>query len=101
MLIALINIVSMLVWIVWVFLIVQFVLSLLISFNVVNMHNNFVHSVWRAVNVVLDPMLNPIRRILPQTGGIDFSPLVLIILLRIVTYLLDGVAIEAAYRSYY
>jgi len=58
--------------------IVQFVLSLLIAFNVVNMQNQFVEGLWRAINALLDPILRPIRRILPDTGMIDFSPLVLI-----------------------
>lgn len=97
MLYALINIIGYLVWLVSVFVIVQFVLSLLISFNVVNMSNNFVRSVWTAVNALLDPILNPIRKILPNTGGIDFSPLVLIVGLRILMMLLSGVALELAY----
>jgi len=83
-----IDIVSYLAWILTVLVIVQFILSLLISFNVVNMHNQFVSSLWRAVNALLDPILNPIRRIMPDTGAIDFSPMVLIILLNILTRIL-------------
>jgi YggT family protein len=90
LLFALINIVNYIAYLVQVVVIIQFVLSLLISFNVVNMSNNFVSSIWTAVNAVLDPLLNPIRRIMPNTGAIDFSPLVLLILLRIVTMLLEG-----------
>ena len=84
----LIDIIGYLIWIVTVTVIVQFIMSLLISFNVVNMHNQFVSSLWRAVNALLDPILNPIRRIMPDTGMIDFSPMVLIILLTIVAKLL-------------
>ena len=61
-----------------ILVIVQFVLSLLIAFNVVNMHNQFVEALWRAINALLDPILRPIRRIMPDTGAIDFSPLILI-----------------------
>ncbi|KPL69396.1 hypothetical protein SZ64_15535 [Erythrobacter sp. SG61-1L] len=86
----LLEIVLYLMSIVSVVVIVQFVLSLLISFNVVNMHNNLVASLWRAVNAILDPMLNPIRRIMPDTGMIDFSPMVLLILLRILTIILSN-----------
>ena len=75
----LIDIISYLIQIIQVVVIVQFVMYLLITFNVINMHNNFVESVWRALNAILDPILNPIRRIMPNTGGIDFSPMVLII----------------------
>ncbi|HTN15753.1 MAG TPA: YggT family protein [Sphingomonadaceae bacterium] len=86
----LLEIVLYLMSIVTVIVIVQFVLSLLISFNVVNMHNNLVASLWRAVNAILDPMLNPIRRIMPDTGMIDFSPMVLLILLRIFAIVLSN-----------
>ncbi|OJW64704.1 MAG: YggT family protein [Sphingomonadales bacterium 63-6] len=86
----LLEIVLYLMSIVTVIVIVQFVLSLLISFNVVNMQNNLVASLWRAVNAILDPMLNPIRRIMPDTGMIDFSPMVLLILLRILAIILSN-----------
>jgi YggT family protein len=88
----LLEIVFYLMSIISMVVIVQFVLSLLISFNVVNMHNNFVASLWRAVNAILDPLLTPIRRIMPDTGMIDFSPMVLLILLRIVTIVLSNLA---------
>ncbi len=75
-----------------ILVIVQFVLSLLISFNVVNTSNQFVSSVYSAINALLDPLLRPIRRIMPDTGAIDFSPLVLIVGLNIVIYLLNRAA---------
>ena len=68
--------------------IVQFVLSLLIAFNVVNTQNDFVVSIYRAVNALLDPLLRPIRRMMPDTGAIDFSPLILIVVLNILIYIL-------------
>lgn len=86
------QIVSYLISIVIVLVIVQFILSLLISFNVVSMHNDFVAALWRAVNALLDPILNPIRRIMPDMGAIDFSPLVLIIGLNILSIILNNLA---------
>ena len=80
---ALIDILTYLMNIVIIVVIVQFVLGLLISFNVVNMHNDAVAAIWKAVNAILDPILKPIRRILPDTGMIDLSPMVLIIALSI------------------
>ncbi len=62
---------------------VQFVLSMLISFNVVNFSNGFVQSLWQALNAILDPILNPIRRLMPNTGMFDLSPIVLLLLIRI------------------
>ena len=73
--------------------IVQFIMSLLINFNVVNMHNRFVESVWRAINAILDPILNPIRRFMPHTGMLDLSPLVLIVLLNILNIIFRNLAI--------
>ena len=86
------EIVGYLINIVVVLVLVQFVLSLLIAFNVVNMHNNFVAAIWTAVNALLEPILAPIRRLLPRTGAIDFSPLVLIVGLEIVRIVLKNVA---------
>lgn len=77
--------------------IVQFILSLLISFNVVNMQNDFVVTVYRAVNALLDPILSPVRRIMPNTGAIDFSPLVLIVGLNILNIVLRNLAMAQAY----
>ncbi len=90
------QIVSYLISIIVMVVIVQFVLSLLISFNVVNMHNQFVESLWRAVNAILEPILAPVRRFMPDTGGIDFSPMVVIIGLTIVQIVLRNLAYAAA-----
>lgn len=92
LLFTLIDIISYLIQIVQVVVIVQFVLYLLITFNVVNTHNQFVESLWRALNAILDPLLNPIRRIMPNTGGMDFSPMVLIIGLVVLQKILWGIA---------
>lgn len=75
--------------------IVQFVLGLLIAFNVVNMSNQFVAAIWAALNALLNPMLQPIRRILPNTGAVDFSPLVLIIGLQILLIIVNNLAVAA------
>lgn len=86
------QIVSYLISIVVTIVIVQFVLSLLISFNVVNLHNDFVAALWKAVNALLEPILAPIRKIMPDTGSIDFSPMVLIIGLQVLQMILRNLA---------
>jgi YggT family protein len=91
----LVDIVGYLISIVVMLVIAQFVLSLLISFNVVNTHNDFVASLWKAVNALLDPLLNPIRRFMPDTGMLDLSPMVLIILLQILRIVLNNMAVAA------
>ena len=55
-------------------------MSWLIAFNVINPHNQFVRSIWQGLNAVTEPALRPIRRLLPDLGGIDISPLVLILI---------------------
>jgi YggT family protein len=92
MLLALVSIIGYLITIVTTVVIVQFILSLLIAFNVISLSNNFVASLWQALNMILDPFLKPIRKIMPDTGMIDFSPIVLIVGLRIIQMLLAGVA---------
>jgi len=91
----LVEIVGYLISIVVMLVIVQFVLSLLISFNVVNTHNDLVASLWKAVNALLDPLLKPIRRFMPDTGMLDLSPMVLIILLQILRIVLGNMAVAA------
>ncbi len=91
MLAALIDILGYLIGILTTIIIVQFVLSLLLAFNVISLSNNIVAAVWQSLNMILDPFLKPIRRIMPDTGMIDFSPMVLIILLTIIQRLLVGI----------
>ena len=89
------QIVSYLISIVVMLVIVQFVMSLLLTFNVINMHNDFVAAIWKAVNALLDPILGPIRRMMPDTGAIDFSPMVLIIGLTILQIVFRNLAFAA------
>ena len=87
------QIVGYLISIVIILVIVQFVISLLFAFNVVSMHNQWAAAIYRSVNALLEPVLRPIRRIMPDTGAIDFSPLVLIVLLNIVNIVLRNLAV--------
>jgi YggT family protein len=89
---ALFEIVGYLISVLVMLVIVQFVLSLLISFNVVSMHNDIVAAIWRAVNALLEPVLAPVRRIMPATGMIDLSPMVLIIVLTIIQIIFKNLA---------
>ena len=86
------EIVGYLISVIVMLVIIQFVMSLLIAFNVVNMHNELVNAIWRSINALLEPLLSPIRRIMPHTGSIDFSPMVLIVLLQIVQIVLKNLA---------
>ncbi|QTL04558.1 YggT family protein [Aquabacter sp. L1I39] len=65
---------------VWV-LIAAAVLSWLVAFNVVNPYNQFVRSVGEFIYRITEPVLAPIRSILPSLGGLDLSPMVLILII--------------------
>ena len=65
-------------------LIVQVIMSWLIAFNVINTRNRFVYMLADVAYKLTEPALRPIRRILPNFGGIDLSPVVLILLLSFV-----------------
>jgi len=60
------------------------VLSWLIAFNAVNIRNELVRSLWNLVNALTEPLLRPIRRFLPNMGGIDISPVILLLLIMLV-----------------
>jgi YggT family protein len=55
------------------------IMSWLIAFNVVNAYNPFVRSLWQALNALTEPLLRPIRRRMPDLGGLDISPMILIL----------------------
>ncbi|MEM7022999.1 MAG: YggT family protein [Pseudomonadota bacterium] len=72
---------------IWV-VIANVVLSWLIAFNVINTSNRFVYQIGDFLNRATEPALRPIRSIMPNLGGIDVSPVVLILLLVFVRRLL-------------
>jgi len=67
--------------IVWWIVIAHVVMSWLVGFNVLNRHQPLVGSIWNGLNGVLEPIYRPIRRVLPDMGGLDLSPLVLLVIL--------------------
>jgi YggT family protein len=60
------------------------VLSWLIAFNVVNIRNDFVRSIWTLLENLTEPALRPIRRIMPNLGAIDISPVILLLCVMLV-----------------
>ena len=56
--------------------IVHVIMSWLISFQVLNLNQQFVAQIWYGLNRLLEPLYAPIRRILPNMGGLDLTPLV-------------------------
>ena len=83
-------ILQVLVWII----IAQVIISWLVAFNVINTSSNFVRTVLDALDRLTAPLYRPIRKIMPDFGGIDFSPIVLILAIQIVRRLVGGLALE-------
>ncbi|SLN31337.1 YggT family protein [Pseudooctadecabacter jejudonensis] len=70
------DILLMLIGVARLFIFIHFIMSWLIQFEVLNLRQQFVYQVWSGLSRLLEPIYAPIRRILPQMGGIDLSPLV-------------------------
>jgi YggT family protein len=92
MLRALIDIADFLLSILTWIIIIQVILSWLLAFNVLNAGSGGVRAFVIALDRITAPLYRPIRRILPDFGGIDFSPLVVLILIQVIRKLLVGVA---------
>ena len=75
----------------WWVIIIMAVMSWLLAFDVINMRNEFVRSIWNGINALTEPALRPIRRFLPPIGGMDISPIVLLLLLSFVQMEMDAV----------
>ena len=71
----------------WVIIAVA-ILSWLIAFNVINIHNDFVRSIWNGLNALTEPLLRPIRRFLPYFGGLDISPIILLLIIYFISQLI-------------
>jgi YggT family protein len=77
--IALLNFIAMVITLYMWVIIISVILSWLIAFNVINRHNQFVYMIADSMQRLSEPALRPIRRALPDLGGLDISPVVLIL----------------------
>jgi YggT family protein len=78
---ALLQTLSLVLTIVWWIFLIMIIMSWLISFNIINTRNDFVNAVWRVLNQITEPILKPIRRIIPPMGGLDLSPIVVFVII--------------------
>lgn len=78
---AILQTLSFILNIVWWIFLIMIIMSWLISFNVINTRNQFVNSVWRVLNQITEPILKPIRRVIPPVGGLDLSPLIVFVII--------------------
>jgi YggT family protein len=72
------GILSILVWAI----IISAILSWLVAFDVINLRNRFVYNVARFLDAVTRPVLRPFQRIIPPLGGVDISPIIVILILQ-------------------
>ncbi|MDT8760461.1 YggT family protein [Sphingomonas psychrotolerans] len=89
------DILQIILTVIWWIIIVQAILSWLIAFNVITVHNEYVGAIWRALQRITDPIYRPIRRVLPDFGGLDLSPMVVLVILLII----QRAVIPALYRA--
>ncbi|MEO8176600.1 MAG: YggT family protein [Sphingomicrobium sp.] len=99
MLIALFDILDFLLGVLGWIIIGQVILSWLFAFNVLNTSSDGLRRFVEALDRLTAPLYRPIRKIMPDFGGIDFSPLVLLILIQILRMLLAGAERSLAYPT--
>ena len=76
---SLIQILLLILDIVWFIILAHVIMSWLINFQVLNLHQQLVAQIWYGLNRLLEPIYGPIRRVLPNMGGLDLTPLVVLI----------------------
>ena len=70
--------------------IVAAILSWLVAFDVINLRNPAMYRIVKTLDQLTEPLLRPIRRIMPNLGGIDISPIILLLLLQALRIVVDG-----------
>jgi YggT family protein len=70
--------------------IINAVISWLVAFDVINLRNPTMYRFVRTLDAITEPMLRPIRRVLPSLGGIDLSPIILLLLLQATRIVVNG-----------
>ena len=95
--VALFGIADLLLRVAMYVIIIQAILSWLVAFNVINLHNDFARSFLRALDRITEPLYRPFRKILPDFGGLDFSPMiVLLLIIMLKDYMLPAALLSVA-----
>ena len=79
------QIIEVLLDVLWGIIVVQAIMSWLLAFNVINLYNETVRAIWQALEKITDPIYRPIRRIMPDFGALDLSPLVVLLIIYILS----------------
>jgi YggT family protein len=86
---AILEVVLLILEIYWWIIILSAVLSWLVAFNVVNIRNDLVRTIWDTLNRLTEPVLRPIRERLPNMGGIDVSPIVAFLIIYLIRRVIE------------
>jgi YggT family protein len=79
------ELISLYTWVV----IIAVVVSWLIAFGVINVYNHIVRSIVQALDAITEPVFRQVRRVIPPIGGLDLSPLIVLIALQFLSYLIS------------
>lgn len=83
LLLTLIDILKIILNVVWCVIIAQAVMSWLLAFNVISQRNDLVRNIWLTLDRLTEPLYRPIRRIMPDFGALDLTPMVVLVLVII------------------
>ena len=95
----LLEIAAILLNVLWWLIIIQVILSWLVAFNVLNTSSEGMRRFLVGLDRFLEPLYRPFRKILPDFGGLDLSPVVLLLAIQVIRMLLSGVAQDVAYSA--
>jgi YggT family protein len=90
----LIDVLSYVLWAAGIVIFVQIILSWLVAFHIVNTYNPVVRGLLKGLEKMTEPLYRPIRRILPDFGGIDFSPMVVLLVIALLQRVLADVRFD-------
>ena len=83
LLLTLIDILQIILNVVWWVIIAQAIMSWLLAFNVISQRNDLVRNIWLTLDRLTEPLYRPIRRIMPDFGALDLTPMVVLVLIII------------------
>ena len=81
-----IALIKMLLDLYWWVVVIAVIVSWLIAFNVINTYNNFVRSLLRALGSLTEPVFRQVRRVVPPIGGLDLSPMIVLVVIWFIQY---------------
>ena len=77
------EILNILLNVAWWIIIIQAIMSWLIAFNVINTYNDIVAQIWMVLERMTEPLYRPFRRFMPDFGGLDLTPMLVLVIIMI------------------